>query len=53
VWEKLEQRYRYVFFLRGIIVCYTSMVLAATLNIYNMELINLPTMVSCFVSIAF
>ncbi len=29
------------------------MVLAATLNIYNMELINLPTMVSCFVSIAF
>jgi hypothetical protein len=53
VWEKLEQRFRYVFFLRGIIICYTSMVLAATLNIYNMELINMPTIVSCFASIAF
>ena len=29
------------------------MVLASTLNIYNMELVNLSTMVSCFASIAF
>jgi hypothetical protein len=53
VWESLEQRYRYTFFLRGIMICFTSMVLASTLNIYNMQLVNMQTTISCFVAIAF
>jgi hypothetical protein len=36
LWEKLEARFRYTFFLRGILLAYVSMVLASTLNIYKM-----------------
>lgn len=53
LWEKLESRYRYTFFLRGIQVTYLSMILASTLNIYKMQFINMETTISCFVSIAF
>jgi hypothetical protein len=53
LWEKLELRYRYTFFLRGIILSYVSMVLASTLNIYNMQFFNIQTTISCFLSIAF
>jgi hypothetical protein len=53
LWEKIEQRYRYVFFLRGITLAYMTMVLAATLNIYKMEFVNMQTTASCFISVAF
>lgn len=53
LWEKMELRYRYNLVLRCLLLTYVSGVLAATLNIYNMQFSNMQTLISCFVSIAF
>lgn len=52
LWEKLELRYHYVFLLRLLFLSYVSTILATTLNIYKLEMVNLMTTISCFVSIA-
>jgi hypothetical protein len=53
LWEKLEKMYRYNLLLRGVIVSYASMMLAALLNLFEMEFSSIRNMASIFSAITF
>ena len=52
-WISTEQKYRYTMVLRGVIMSYLSMYLAAILNVYAMNFDSLENTISLFASVAF
>ncbi len=52
-WISVDQNYKYTLLLRGVLVSYVSMFLAATLNIFKMNFSTLENVISVFIAITF
>lgn len=53
LWTTAEQKFRYTMLLRGMLMSYVSMYLAAILNIFNMNFSTMENVISAFAAIAF
>jgi hypothetical protein len=53
LWRLVDTKYKYTLLLRGVLVSYVSMFLAATLNIFKMNFTTVENICSVFVAIAF
>ena len=53
VWKDVDNTYKYSLLLRGVLVSYVSMFLAATLNIFKMNFSTIENICSVFIAITF
>ena len=52
-WLMVDKKFKYTLLLRGVLVSYVSMFLAATLNIFKMNFTTLENVISVFIAITF
>lgn len=53
LWKEVDNKYKYTLLLRGVLVSYVSMFLAATLNIFKMNFTTVENICSVFIAITF
>jgi len=53
IWSIIDSMYKYVLILRGFIMSYASMFLAAGLNLYTLSFSSTSDIISCFTAMAF